>query len=482
MPDQPDDAPKRPQRGVFPPFFAPRSGRGGSTPVPSSGAWRRVSRLFTPPDVTRQRVTPATPSEPVTPPSTPITHVPEASIQSSALEAPPGVPLEVPPEVPPERQWQAPWETPSEASATVVETTDRSDTPNAYEMPSEAGALAAYETPVEASFDDVAWPALDDSAEAVSERGRFDPMAFDEVADELTVEALAPEPIALNMSDLATMGEDAGIEVDAGIDMTSGVTIDAGLDVGASMDVEAPINVGAVIDGDAAIHGDARLDVGDVSAGMDVAETGELDYAPELPLAESDPWAEADLPEPAFGSLGWPSAEVAAVRSEAAAPTVDEMTAALGWSEADAGGDSTEATAASDGGDFARDSVGEDALSEVAHELRHSSSAWLSEGEALLDEEAEGAARARFYGGAEANAEHIPAPLQSHAEASTHAGGEAAAGEPIEGAGAAIADALARVASRIRSGEVELPSEAMGASDESALAAALAALLRGPRR
>src|SRR5690606_36757653 len=48
-------------------------------------------------------------------------------------------------------------------------------------------------------------------------------------------------------------------------------------------------------------------------------------------------------------------------------------------------------------------------------------------------------------------------------------------------AGAAIADALARVAARIRAGEIDLPPEAVGASDESALAAALAALLRGPR-
>ena len=138
--------------------------------------------------------------------------------------------------------------------------------------------------------------------------------------------------------------------------------------------------------------------------------------------------------------------------------------------------------AASGGCDFARDSAGDAALSDVAHELRHSSSAWLSEGEALVDEEAEGAARARFYGSAEASTERIPAPLQSHAEAITRADDEAAAGEPGSGAGAAIADALARVASRIRSGEVELPSESLGASDESALAAALAALLRGPRR
>jgi hypothetical protein len=38
------------------------------------------------------------------------------------------------------------------------------------------------------------------------------------------------------------------------------------------------------------------------------------------------------------------------------------------------------------------------------------------------------------------------------------------------------------VAARIRAGEVDLPAEAAGASDESALAVALAALLRGSRR
>jgi hypothetical protein len=45
-------------------------------------------------------------------------------------------------------------------------------------------------------------------------------------------------------------------------------------------------------------------------------------------------------------------------------------------------------------------------------------------------------------------------------------------------AGATVADALARVAERIRAGEVKLSPEAAGASDEGALAAALAALLR----
>jgi hypothetical protein len=83
MPDQPDDARKRQQRGVFPPFFAPRNGRGASSPAPTSGSWRRVSRLFTPPEVPRQHGTAASPQAP----STPTAEVLEASIVPAEPES-----------------------------------------------------------------------------------------------------------------------------------------------------------------------------------------------------------------------------------------------------------------------------------------------------------------------------------------------------------------------------------------------------------
>ena len=100
MPDQPDDARKRQQRGVFPPFFAPRNGRGETSPTPPSGSWRRVSRLFTPPEVARQRRTPSAPQTPYTPPvpatadtaaeTTPYTPPVPATAEPTAAPEPPG--------------------------------------------------------------------------------------------------------------------------------------------------------------------------------------------------------------------------------------------------------------------------------------------------------------------------------------------------------------------------------------------------------
>ncbi|HEY9516090.1 MAG TPA: hypothetical protein VIQ74_10470, partial [Gemmatimonadaceae bacterium] len=56
MPDYSDDAQKRQRRGgVLPPFFAPRVTPRDDSSVAPSGGWRRASRLFTPPDVPRQR-------------------------------------------------------------------------------------------------------------------------------------------------------------------------------------------------------------------------------------------------------------------------------------------------------------------------------------------------------------------------------------------------------------------------------------------
>jgi hypothetical protein len=132
--------------------------------------------------------------------------------------------------------------------------------------------------------------------------------------------------------------------------------------------------------------------------------------------------------------------------------------------------------------------AGDDALSDVAHELRDSSLAWRPEASAAADDYDDITARARFYGGGESGlarseideVEEVGHDAPEH-HASAHFADDAELAAE-ENAGAAIADALARVAARIRAGEVELPSESAGVSDESALAAALAALLRGPRR
>ncbi len=49
-------------------------------------------------------------------------------------------------------------------------------------------------------------------------------------------------------------------------------------------------------------------------------------------------------------------------------------------------------------------------------------------------------------------------------------------------AGSSVADALERVARRIRSGELKMPSDVAASTDENALSAALQALVRSPRR
>jgi hypothetical protein len=220
-----------------------------------------------------------------------------------------------------------------------------------------------------------------------------------------------------------------------------------------------------------------------------------------------DPWAGTELPEPAFGSIGWPATGDAPPAPNPAVDGVDEMSAALAWGDDDgvvgAGEQHDPPSAGDTSGSYG------DALSSVVGELRDSSSACKSESDSIVDEKAEVAARAHFYA--------APEPIDpldeiaAAAEADAYTLGIAAAPEDVEAggdmiverpsepvsegeseaaadsstddhAGAAIADALARVAARIRAGEVDLPAEAAGASDESALAAALAALLRGSRR
>jgi hypothetical protein len=232
----------------------------------------------------------------------------------------------------------------------------------------------------------------------------------------------------------------------------------------------------------------ADLEVPDAMASTFAAETS------GIATTDSDPWAGTELPEPAFGSIGWPAAEAGMLTAPAGPidASVDEMSDALGWSDADpgtlshAGTDATEAAV--------EDAIGmrDDALADVAHELRHSVSGWSSASDVVVDEDAEGAARARFYSSAAptshpAESSALAAPelgavTESAASETESDAGDAAGDDAGDDAGAAIADALARVAARIRSGEVELASGAVGASDESALAAALAALLRGPRR
>ncbi len=451
MPDQPDDAPKRNQRGVFPPFFAPRNGgRADSSPAPASGSWRRVTRLFTPPEGTRQRRTPSVQQTPFTPPPEPtplVTFAPEAVVEA------------VPPA--PEVVVEATLPAPEGVEATLP----------ASEVVEEA-IPAAPEAVVEAPGAD----ALDAIAE----------LAFGAGVDEFMVESLEPEPISIDPSDVARM--DVSIEsLDEILPPSAVETSTEPFVTDVTYDEMFAATVHEERDGvpfgpaHEELAGDAHAEptyeeletVERYLAGApapvgedDAADARDRDvFAEERP--EVDPWVGSELPEPAFGSIGWLSTEP--VRpSERAVDDVDEMSAALAWND-----DEGTAAAGEHHTDQSEDDAshsGEDALSAVAGELRDSSAAWKRVGDQIVDEKADVAARAHFYA--------APEPIATEAEVAAAAEADAS-GE--EHAGAAIANALARVAARIRAGEVELPSEAVGASDESALAAALAALLRGPR-
>ena len=541
MPDHPDDAPKKPQRGVLPPFFAPRSGRGEAPPTPANGSWRRVSRLFTPPDVARQRGSSGGPLRPFTPPSTPAAEPPAAS-ELPPQPGGPGMPTD----------HASLLATPAAAAPEAT----LAASPLAAGLPFDIARAAEALT-----LDDIAWPAPDPSE--VAEGDRFvggEPGGADALGDaDLVVESLEPTPISLAIPDPATAGADAGAasevwEIEhsaldafderadvahaastqafgAGEEDLPPAAYDGGLDAARPEAVDATVTeygalsrrddswgagqspfiddswdgsdaapaveeyaskyaslsepaAPATLESSASAHDMPALEddlpvppdeievvpaelslpdgVTDTAAAAEVVESEAAPAAGVTSEAPTDPWTDVDLPESTFGGSGWPQAygadaglpdwptvETAAdvyspiseepslespdplgataegettVESE----SVDEMSAALAWNESEA--EDTPAAAAFGTGERTA-TAGEDTLSSVAHELRGISSSW--------------------------------APAATSAE---------------------IADALARVAERIRAGEVELSAETAGASDESALAAALAALLRGPRQ
>ncbi len=518
MPDQPDDARKRQQRGVFPPFFAPRNGRGESSPTPpGSGSWRRVSRLFTPPEGTRQRRTPAAPQAPFTPSQTP----PAMPAATSPLSPYVGPPAEAASEVSAgiteniEAQLQADQEALAEPELSVPEALAEQPVDASGAYASDAGVPEAELPRAELSELELAeaelaeadavdahlpFPPSLELAGATEDLARFDPMAFDEEADRFVVESLEPEPITLAPGEL----ERLDVEVDSLDAMVRGgdLALDESV-VAANIphdaiesieryladDVETRLaeDAGAVPPAASAAL-DEVVGTGDVLATTSDAApvAGGLGAAP-AEAGEADPWAGAELLEPAFGSIGWPSSEIAALAAEGPGDGVDEMSAALAWNDGEDAGTTIEHVPVVADASGADDSSVGDALSAMAHELRDSSSAWANEGDARARDDADLSARARFYGGADPSV--APAELEVSGEGSVYASELAAAeaagraaADAGGDAGAAIADALARVAARIRAGEVELPPEAVGASDESALAAALAALLRGPRR
>lgn len=543
MPDQPDDAPKRHQRGVFPPFFAPRNGgRPDGSPTPPSGSWRRVSRLFTPPEGTRQRRTPAAPQTPYTPPPRPTEPVAplDSATPAAAIDEQPAVPAA--PDGSEATIQQQDATCAPESAAEALELEQAASDEMARGLGPEISGDGTFTVRDELYAPHSAAPdSLEESLDAIGE------MAFGDGTDDLMVESLESQPIALEPSDAGRMdvAVDAMDEIlspsvveDAAESFTSDVTYDAMYSTApyeetqiaqpeASQEVLESVErylaeEPALVDDQAAADGaDGATIVSwdeEAMVGYDHEPIAEHDHLAVMPqdhepatagdsvegeARDVDPWAGAELPEPAFGSIGWPSMGEAPPEPNPAVDGIDEMGAALAWGDdegvAGTGEQHDPPGAGGPSGSY------DDALSSVVGELRDSSSAWKSESDSIVDERADVAARAHFYAAPEPidPLDEIAAAAEEDAytlglaaappgvEASGDVITERAAGPAAEAtadasnddhAGAAIADALARVAARIRAGEVDLPAEAAGASDESALAAALAALLRGSRR
>jgi|GEM_PF-2530079 len=478
MTDQPDDARKRHQRGVFPPFFAPRNGtsRPDGSPAAPSGSWRRVSRLFTPPDGSRTRRTPAVPLTPFTPPLAPV--------EPAAAEQTPPEPAESSATSVPHAEPGAEWlrDAPPAAEVDLAEAIDE--------------PRAAFVEPTAGLEEAAAEAEVQEDDYATAEAGALlETSVPSDANDAFTVESLETEPISLDPADAGRM--DVAVEaMEAMItpreaepsveSFSSDATYDDMYASAGYVEVtEEDVTAERQEDGAESVHDrEAFVDDG-APADVDVAA-----YTPGAPAEEQrseevDPWAGVELPEPAFGSIGWPTVE-SAPETAATSDDADEMGAALAWSDADAAA-SAGIEGESSAGTGSTDVASDDALTEVAHELHDSSSPWRPD-EGGASEYDDLSARARFYGGGESGISpgeldevgevgHAAAESEAVIEAG-HVTNVAASDAP----GAAIADALARVAARIRAGEVDLPSESAGVSDESALAAALAALLRGPRR
>lgn len=173
-----------------------------------------------------------------------------------------------------------------------------------------------------------------------------------------------------------------------------------------------------------------EVDRGAAWGAVDGGAAGDEPAGDERALSWSDAVADSDwfAPEPDAGAEP--------PRSEAEARGA-ELSAALAWPDADEGGADVPLDGPGDGAAEERAAAGsEDALASVAPDLRESSAPW---------------------------APPAPAP---------------AAVDPAE----SVAESLERIARRVRDGEVMLPPDAAPPSDESALALALAALLRGALR
>jgi hypothetical protein len=427
--------------------------------------------------------------------------IPEAAIQpeEAVLEAPATAAPEAPGTVTPTPEavemMAAPAPAPpafEELANTPPSETPRSEIetpPDAFEPPDLH--VAAVDPSVYAGFD-----TLDDADHTEpGDFARFDPMAFDDGADGFVVESLEPEPISFASFDASPA--DRMVEaIDAPLGTESVGAREGDFASGEVQEVIESVD-NYLLDEPTLANDEPWAESAEhpveLAAAGEAAPVAETSAMPLEELAEEraqlDPWEGAELPEPAFGSIGWPSDDIAGPAVDARVDTVDEMSEALAWSEADvAEGVDDQASYASDANDA--EASGEDAFSGMANELRDSSSAWAADA-GTIDDDADVSARARFFGGGDGGALSAPESIDSYDGDVYEAEPESAEPLPPEESvidgeqgdqGAAIADALGRVAARIRSGEVELPSEVMGASDESALAAALAALLRGPRR
>jgi len=565
MPDYSDDAQKRQRRGgVLPPFFAPRVTPRDDSSVAPSGGWRRASRLFTPPDVPRQRG--AANGLPVAEPprTTSLSAAPAESIESvvPARTAAPAVSdMAAVSEVA---------EVQSEAAESAVPTAPAVPTASLEAaLPAAPGTGAELDAPPMATFplgiaegsevepiEDISWPTSSTSELRSTGDGSEGEGPLGVAGDDLVIQSFQSQPISLSSREPIVAADSAALALDEYYDSTDAVPSASQLESGD----EPIVHLGApwseaepsAPEGEPPL-GDTSSELPDLrsdapESSVDIASPSYVMPAPlpAAPVSSLEPaaWSsdsltspdampdvtgvapaessgvqgsgqgvwgtvggaesagsETDVPERARevsdvmdevpdDSAGEMSDRVGHVTPERVA---DEMADALAWDDdAESELDPTHHSVAHPGS-FAGDG---EALSGTGRELRDSAAPWIPEMGSAADDSVPPFHYPRTPLWAPGEATEVSgdsldrgAPAGRSEERDDNAGARSAndASVPVPlteavgavgDAGAAVADALARVAERIRAGEVKLSPEAAGASDEGALVAALAALLR----
>lgn len=502
MPDTPDDLPKPPRRStVLPPFFAPSTPRTprATTPVEKSELpRRRTSHLFTPPSVPRRtRESPA-----ATPPATPATPAAPLAADAEAVETQVAKEVEVPtpplaatpvpdaPVSPPpsslgiEQLEQPPIHLTATGEHRAIDASQSFD----YIDYSDANRLGDAGTRAPGAQPAIELERTEFTIEPAAAAGRLEIETFwsaepliagappappappedisapaaaapRDVSEALEMER-APDDALAGVSDDATPMEQ--LEHGAGIGAYAGIEEEPPAEPAARGEIELP---SWMSESDAATESAAPVldDAPDQpTAEMTAESTDAVRDAPLEWIAEPpsriEPTQDTAVEMAAPSLVDEPPAAKSAVHESAArerAATISELelgAAILGEPAAPA----HEASVQSESPAASRDQELAAALAWPASDTPPDDAYALMVGESPADLGAVGD--------------------ELRAVSRALAAGNAADAQAV------VAAALERIALRIRAGELDLPREAASATDESALALTLAALLRGGTR